>query len=205
MGRDRYDKGATPLNIEEKVLEIKELTFGFGKHKLYRDFSLTIKRGECAVLVGPSGSGKSTLLELIAGNLKMEKGYIGHGRISWIFQDPYSSFHHSYTIESQIYEVMTADNFDKNIKQLKLEPSLLKRYPHELSGGQLQRCSILRALAMEPELLLCDEPTSALDNVTQLETMRLLISLLDRMGLLLITHDMDLAHWAADKIIKLEN
>jgi len=56
---------------------------------------------------------------------------------------------------------------------------------------------------MKPDLLLCDEPTSALDNVVQLDTMKLIVSLLDRLGVLLITHDMDLAKWASDKIIKI--
>jgi peptide/nickel transport system ATP-binding protein len=89
------------------------------------------------------------------------------------------------------------------LKALDLAPELLERLPHELSGGQLQRCSIYRALRMEPELLLCDEPTSALDNITQLETMKILVGLLDRVGILLITHDLDLARWACDRIVDL--
>jgi len=72
--------------------------------------------------------------------------------------------------------------------------------PHKLSGGQLQRCSILRALLQEPDLILADEPTSALDNITQLEVMKLLMGFLDRVGILLITHDEDLATWCCDSI-----
>ncbi|WP_457607567.1 ATP-binding cassette domain-containing protein [Nitratifractor sp.] len=189
---------------EERVLSIENLSFSYeGKALLYRDFSLELRRGECVAIVGPSGSGKSTLFELIAGNLHPEKGRIYHGRIGWVFQDPYSSFHPSYSVESQIADVASREGAEERMEALALEPAMLKKLPHELSGGQLQRCSILRALLMEPDLLLCDEPTSALDNITQLETMKLLMQFLDRVGILLITHDMDLARWSSDRIVDL--
>ena len=88
--------------------------------------------------------------------------------------------------------------------KLQLSNDLLEKKPHELSGGQLQRCSILRAVLIKPDLLLADEPTSALDNITALETMKMLISFLDRFGILLITHDDALASWCSDKIINIE-
>jgi len=188
----------------ETVLKIEGLDFAYpGKSHLYREFSLELKRGECIGIVGPSGSGKSTLFELIAGNLSPETGRIEKKRIAWIFQDPYSSFHPSYSIREQIEEVAVRPEEGALLEALDLDPELLKRLPHELSGGQLQRCSILRALRMAPDLLLCDEPTSALDNITQLETMKILMRVLDRVGILLITHDMDLARWACDRIIDL--
>jgi peptide/nickel transport system ATP-binding protein len=187
----------------DAVLEIEGLTFAYeGKAPLYRDFSLKVGRGECVGILGPSGSGKSTLFELIAGNLVPHSGTIRRGRIAWIFQDPYSSFHPSYPIADQIEEVAVSEERSLH-ESLGLERKLLERLPHELSGGQLQRCSILRALRMEPDLLLCDEPTSALDNITQLETMKLLMRTLDRVGILLITHDADLARWACDRIVDL--
>ena len=189
---------------KKEVLRIESLCFAYGeKAPLYHDFSLRVRQGECVGIVGPSGVGKSTLFELIAGNLKAQRGTIERGRIAWIFQDPYSSFHPTYTIRKQIDEVATAPEDPGVMRSLDLTPELLDRLPHELSGGQLQRCSILRALRMEPELLLCDEPTSALDNIIQLETMKMLMGLLDRVGILLITHDMDLAHWACDRIVDL--
>jgi len=189
---------------EREILKIEGLQFGYpGKEPLYSNFSLTLHRGECVGVVGPSGSGKSTLFELIAGNLLPERGEIRRERIAWIFQDPYSSFHPSYPVREQIEEVAVTPGDETLLKALDLEAELLTRLPHELSGGQLQRCSILRALRMAPELLLCDEPTSALDNITQLETMRILMGFLDRVGILLITHDPDLARWACDRIIDL--
>ena len=186
---------------KEIVLDIKNLTFGYSDKLLLKDFSLQVRVGELVAIVGKSGSGKSTLFELIANNLKPLSGEIKRAEIGWIFQDPYSSFHPSYTILTQILEVAKDIEYNKYLKRLSLTKENLNALPHELSGGQLQRCSILRALLMKPKLLLCDEPTSALDNIVQLDTMKLLVSLLDEMGILLITHDKDLAKWGADKIV----
>jgi len=189
--------------MQDSVLKIENLSFGYGDKLLLKDFSLELKKGELVAIVGKSGAGKSTLFELIAGNLKPLAGEIKHKSIAWIFQDPYSSFHPSYTIKEQILEVAKDKDYKKYLDKLALDESIIDSLPHELSGGQLQRCSILRALLMKPDLLLCDEPTSALDNVVQLETMKLLVSLLQNLGIILITHDMDLAKWATKKIIKI--
>ncbi len=185
------------------VLKIENLSFGYNNKLLYKDFSLEVKRGELVAIVGKSGVGKSTLFELIANNLKPKKGKIEVKNIAWIFQDPYSSFHPSYKILEQILEVAKDRDYEKYLQELSLNKDILNSLPHELSGGQLQRCSILRALLMKPDLLLCDEPTSALDNIVQLDTMKLLISFLSKMGILLITHDLDLAKWSADRIIRI--
>ena len=109
-----------------------------------------------------------------------------------VFQDPYSSFHPSYAIINQIRDVASLEGMQTYLQIMSLDADLLEKLPHELSGGQLQRCSILRALLMKPDLLLLDEPTSALDNVTQLDVMQMLMEHLDRMGMLLITHEIDL-------------
>jgi len=168
---------------------------------LFENLSLTLKKGEIKAIVGESGAGKSTLFELILQNLKPLTGTIKSAKISQVFQDPYSSFHPSYTLLNQIEEVASLEGMHAILHTLNLEESLLLKLPHELSGGQLQRASILRAMLMRPELLLLDEPTSALDNVIQLEVMQMLLQNLDTMGMLLITHDMDLARWCADEII----
>ncbi len=183
------------------ALDIKNLTFGYSEKLLFNNFSLSVKKGELIAIVGESGIGKSTLFELIAGNLKPISGDIKADNIGWIFQDPYSSFHPSYKIKNQILDVAKIEEYKKYLKLLSLNEENLNSLPHELSGGQLQRCSILRALLMKPKLLLCDEPTSALDNIVQLETMKLLISLLDKMAIVVITHDLDLAKWATKRVI----
>lgn len=190
------------------VLSIKNLDFSYNNKKMiYKDFSLDLKKGELVCIVGESGKGKSTLFELICNNLKPQKGTIEVKKVSSIFQDPYSSFHPSFKILEQIKDVVDKKDLDDEIKklcgELTLDKKLLEKKPHELSGGQLQRCSILRSLLMKPELLLVDEATSALDNIIALEVMKLLIKYLDNCAILLITHDISLAKWCADKIIDL--
>lgn len=102
---------------------------------------------------------------------------------------------------NQIKDVASLVDLDNYLKEINLDYDLLLKLPHELSGGQLQRASILRAMLMKPELLLLDEPTSALDNVIQLEVMSSLVNNLNSMGMLLITHDLELAKWCADEIV----
>jgi len=188
----------------QSVLEIKNLTFGYSKEKiLFDNLSLSLKKGELKAIVGESGAGKSTIFELILKNLKPHKGSIKAMRASEVFQDPYSSFHPSYTLLNQIEDVASLEKLEYYLQNINLEKDLLFKLPHELSGGQLQRASILRAMLMEPDLLLLDEPTSALDNVIQLEVMQMLMKHLDGMGMLLITHDMELAKWCADEVIKI--
>jgi peptide/nickel transport system ATP-binding protein len=186
------------------VLEVENLSFGYKKDfLLFENLSFSLKKGEIKAIVGASGAGKSTIFELILKNLRPLKGTIESSFCSEVFQDPYSSFHPSYTLLNQISEVAKLDELDMYIKKLNLDYELLLKLPHELSGGQLQRTSILRAMLMKPDLLLLDEPTSALDNVIQLEVMRMFLDNLDNMGMLLITHDLDLAKWCADEIIML--
>jgi len=186
------------------LLHVKDLDFGYDpKTLLYKDFSLILKRGEVKAIVGASGSGKTTLFELILGNLKPFKGEIKVSKLSQVFQDPYSSFHPSYSIINQIEDVASLGGIEKYLEIMNLDVVLLNKLPHELSGGQLQRASIVRALLMKPDLLLLDEPTSALDNVIQLDVMQMLMSQLDHIGILLITHDSDLASWCADEIIEI--
>ena len=194
--------------MKNRVLNIQNLYFGYSKDKLiYKNFSLSLNKGEIIAILGKSGSGKTTLFELITKNLKPISGDIEVKKISSIYQDPYSSFHPTYTILDQIYDVV--DSIDNNeleyyLKKLSLKREILDTKPSNLSGGQLQRCSILRALLMKPDIILADEPTSALDNIIALDTMKILLKFLDNFGILLITHDEDLASWCSNKIIRLK-
>ncbi len=186
------------------ILEVKDLSFGYSAEKLlYKNFSLTLNVGEIKAVVGESGSGKSTLFEIILGNLKPLHGEVTSSRIAQVFQDPYTSFHPTYSVVNQIQDVADLGKLAYYLDEMGLERDLLDKKPHELSGGQLQRCSIVRALLMKPDLLLLDEPTSALDNVIQLDVMKLLLKHLDKTAMLLITHELDLAHWCADEIVEI--
>ena len=191
--------------MSERVLSVENISFAYPNSRfLYQDFSLHVEVGEVVAILGASGSGKSTLFELITQNLTLKHGTIRNGRIAQIFQDPYTSFHPTYTILNQIKDVASLEGFETICEALNLEKELLEKKPHQLSGGQLQRCSILRALLMKPDLILADEPTSALDNITGLHVMQLLVQFLDRVGILLITHDKNLASWCSDRIIELK-
>lgn len=188
------------------VLDIENISFGYTKDTLLlQNFSLSLKKGELKSIVGPSGAGKSTLFSLILGELKPHSGTIRVQSLSQVFQDPYSSFHPSYTIRNQISDVAELKGYEALLMRMGMEESYLDRLPHKLSGGQLQRCSILRALLMKPDLLLLDEPTSALDNLNQLDIMKLMVEQLDDMGILLITHDAGLAQWCSDQTITIGN
>lgn len=190
------------------VLNINNLTFYYKKENpIYKDFSLELNKGELVTIFGKSGSGKTTLFELICGNLKPITGTIKKSNIAMIFQDPFNSFHPTYSILEQIKDVVRKDfeeEMNELLPKLSLEKEILEKKTYQLSGGQLQRCSILRALLMKPDLLLVDEPTSALDNIIAYDVMKLLITLLDKCAILLITHDLDMASWCSDKIIRLE-
>jgi len=186
------------------VLDIENISFRYTKDiSIFDNFSLALGEGEIKAIVGRSGVGKSTLFELILGRLKPHSGSIIHERLSQVFQDPYSSFHPTYTIREQIRDVTSMEGYEVLLAQMGLEDSHLDTLAHKLSGGQLQRCSILRALLMKPKMLLLDEPTSALDNLNQLDIMKLILEHLEGMGVLLITHDQNLAQWCADEIILL--
>lgn len=193
---------------KENVLNIENLSFGYSsKNLIYKDFSLKVQRGELVCIVGKSGSGKSTLFELIASNLHPLRGSIEVKKIATIYQDPYSSFHPTYPIIEQINDVVDSylsEELQEILSALNLSCDLIEKKPHYLSGGQLQRCSILRAILMKPDIILADEPTSALDNIIALDTMKILITLLDKVGILFITHDRHLAKWCSDKIIDIE-
>lgn len=200
-------------NDKSIVLDINDLTFYYKKdNPIYKNFSLNLKQGELITIFGKSGSGKTTLFELIIGSLKPINGTINKENISMIFQDPFNSFHPTYKIFNQIKDVVKRDFTKKDfqieleslLEKLSLTKDILEKYTYQLSGGQLQRCSILRAILQKPKLLLVDEPTSALDNVIAYDVMKLIINLLDDCGILLITHDLDMAKWCSDKIIRLE-
>ena len=187
-----------------RVLDIENISFGYTKDTLLFDnFSLSLNTGEIKAIVGSSGVGKSTLFELILGHRKPLLGTIVSSPLSQVFQDPYSSFHPTYTVREQIMDVTSMEGYEILMEQMGLEEAYLDALPDKLSGGQLQRCSILRALLMKPKLLLLDEPTSALDNLNQLDIMKLIVNHIEGMGVLLITHDGDLAQWCADEIVTL--
>jgi peptide/nickel transport system ATP-binding protein len=170
--------------------------------------SFEISKGETLALVGESGCGKSTVARLIAGLYAPTEGRIEfHGaRLQMIFQDPYASLNPRWRVRKIIQEPMLFLKGGKPVGdllvQVGLSPDDAERYPHEFSGGQRQRISIARALAGEPELLICDEPTSALDVSVQAQILNLMADLQERLGLtyLFISHNLAVVSLVADRV-----
>jgi len=196
--------------------------------------SLTVKKGKTLALVGESGSGKSTLaktiirlLEPTSGNIDFAGQALGTYRrhakaicseLQIVFQDPYSSMNPRMLVRDILAEGMKAlgtqpchatreQRMIELLELVGLDKHSLNRYPHQFSGGQRQRISIARALAVEPQLIICDEPTSALDVSVQAQILDLLQSLQQRLGVsyLFITHDISVVSYIADDIAVMYN
>ena len=190
-----------------------------------------VGRGETFSLVGESGCGKSTVARLIvglyqptAGSIKYEGVEIGpveaaqdrkrmQPHMQMIFQDPYASLNPRWRVTDIVAEPIHVRGFSKNKKEIServgdllhqvgLSPADGERFPHEFSGGQRQRISIARALAGEPEFLVCDEPTSALDVSVQAQILNLMKELQNRLGLtyLFISHDLAVVYHVSTKV-----
>lgn len=197
--------------------------------KAVSDINLEIKEGETLGLVGESGCGKSTLGRVVMGIYEPTKGKIiydgkevhvkhANDRLNYakhaqmIFQDPYASLNPRMTVRDIIMEGMEIHNMydpqkrkervDELLELVGLNKEYANRFPHEFSGGQRQRIGIARALAIEPEFLVCDEPISALDVSIQSQVINLLIDLQKKLNLtfLFIAHDLDIVKYISDRI-----
>jgi peptide/nickel transport system ATP-binding protein len=196
--------------------------------KAVDDISLSIPRGTTFSLVGESGCGKSTIARLVIGlyqptngsveydGTPVHLGKIGHGaqkRMQMIFQDPFASLNPRWRVRDIIAEPLIAyglasdrQSLDRRVGELLEVVNLTvkdgNRYPHEFSGGQRQRISIARALASNPEFLVCDEPTSALDVSVQAQILNLMKDLQQEFGLtyLFISHDLAVVHHISDYV-----
>ncbi|MEU6016146.1 ABC transporter ATP-binding protein [Streptomyces sp. NPDC047515] len=175
--------------------------------------SLTVRRGETLGIVGESGSGKTTLGRMLVGLLEPTSGLLNRrARVQMVFQDPVSSLNPRRSIgESVADPLRAAGERDEAVirarvrdllKRVGLDPAQYDRYPHEFSGGQRQRVGIARALAAEPELIVCDEAVSALDVTTQAQVTALLAQLQRELGLALvfIAHDLAVVRQVSDRV-----
>jgi oligopeptide/dipeptide ABC transporter ATP-binding protein len=192
--------------------------------------SFDIRRGETLGLVGESGSGKTTAGRVLVGLIPVTSGSVtlfGHcisgadararlasvrSRLQLVFQDPYASLNPRMRIGNAIAEPLDiqgshsrrdrADRVAELLELVGLPKTSTERYPHEFSGGQRQRIVIARALALNPEFVVCDEPVSALDVSMQAQIVNLLLDLQDRLGLsyLFIAHDLAVVRAVSTRI-----
>ena len=198
--------------------------------ELLHDVSLEIKVGEAVALMGGSGSGKSTLARILLCLLPCDSGkiYFQEQEISnaagkdlknfrrnvqFISQRPESFLDPRQTLGSSLREAFTVFNLpydEEKIKEIldlvKLNAELLQRYPHQVSGGEIQRICLVRALLLEPKLLILDEPTSMLDISVQAQILHLLRDIRQekQLAYLFITHDKQLAKWLCDRVLHIE-
>ncbi|MBX5212128.1 ABC transporter ATP-binding protein [Rhizobium sp. NZLR11] len=223
-----------PQGSDEVLLRVEGLSAAYGTHKVLSDINVELPRGRTICVVGESGSGKSTLARSIAGLLPPTSGSVIYNgkqlpeslrnrdksilkKIQLVHQIPDTALNPRHTV-GEI--VSRAVRLFKNLKGdalvaetvrllelIELNETFYDRLPSELSGGQKQRICIARALAAEPELIICDEVTSALDQVVQEGILKLLADLQARLGVtyMFITHDINTVRAIADDVVVMKS
>lgn len=196
------------------------------------DISFTLPKGKCLGITGESGCGKSTLLKIIAGLLPLDKGSIyldnrlycsdkwlanPNKVVQYIFQNPETSLDPSMKIYEQLEEVVCSSGdcdvdypiemITKVLDLVDIDKEILKRYPHQISGGEAQRICIARVLLKDPKILLLDEPTSMLDVSIQASIINILkdIQKKTNMTYIFVSHDLEIIKLFCDYILIMHN
>jgi peptide/nickel transport system ATP-binding protein len=220
------------LYQHDPILKIENLEFSYEDKKVLNNISFNLFKGETLGLIGESGSGKSTIARSILNLNRFDKGQIIYNKkciktypntkfrrkIQLVFQDPYSSLNPEISIGYSIMEPMLAHKLYKTkkeskekvislLKQVNLTESDFNKFPYQFSGGQRQRIVIARALALNPEILICDESVSALDVTIQAQILNLLNHLKEKYSItiLFISHDLSVVKYMSDRVIILNN
>jgi NitT/TauT family transport system ATP-binding protein len=208
--------------MSEALIQAKGVTKTFGKGKkavtAIEDFDLVVKAREVVTLVGPSGCGKSTVLNMVAGFMSSTSGQIllngkpvtsVEPQCGMIFQSyalfPWMTVQQNVEFGPRVNRLPRAERLNRAKRYIEMVGlnGFEDAYPNQLSGGMLQRVALCRALANEPEVLLCDEPFAALDAMTRQVMQEELLRIVDRSGqtVLFITHSIDEALILSDRII----
>lgn len=197
------------------MLDVKNLSYRYGMNApVLQNISLHIADGERLALLGSSGRGKSTLALLLAGYLPLQEGSIaldgealpkgGYNPIQLIYQHPEKAMDPRWKVKDSLREAW--DVPDTLLRAIGAEPDWLTRWPNELSGGQLQRLSILRALSPKTRVLIADEITASLDPITQAQIWSVILQEVERhdMILIAITHNEALAQRICTRMVHVD-
>lgn len=205
--------------MENNLLQVKNIKKSFGETQVLKNLSMTLKKGEVISLIGQSGSGKSTLLraigqletwdfgEIIFQGAPLEKA--DQAKIGMVFQQfhlfPNKTVMENLTLAPVLLGKMTREEAEKKSDEILGRIGLLEKktaWPSALSGGQKQRVAIIRALMMNPEILLFDEPTSALDPAMVGEVLSLISEIRETgMTMMIVTHELGFAQEISDRIL----
>jgi len=202
-----------------EILKIEQVSKKYKKKLALNGVSFSLSAGEYLGIVGESGCGKSTLMQLVAGLEKPTSGRVVRQdklRLHMVFQNPAASFNPRMTIgrslrEGLLNQGMSTSEAKARIGQLLREYGLpeeyANRYPSQLSGGECQRAAIIRAVAVNPEVLICDEATSTLDVLHQRQIILLLYKLLQarKMAIIFVSHDLALVEKICTRIIVMKD
>lgn len=196
-------------------LKAEHVSFRYNRRSplLLEDVSLTVEDGERLAVISPSGYGKSTFVEILAGYLKPTTGRVlldgepisRTASIQLISQHPEEAINPRWRMGKVLAEAGEVDNETR--EALGLEPEWLERYPRELSGGEMQRFSVARALIANPKFILADEITTMLDAITQAQIWRYLMRASERkgIGLVVVTHNPYLAGRVCERVVDLRD
>ena len=194
------------------LIEVKDVSFRYNNGPwILKDVSLAIEEGELVALTGPSGYGKSTLAKIIAGYLTPEQGCVlwedkpleqkGFCPIQLVYQHPEKALNPRWKMKKSLYESGTPNQ--EILCEMGIQPKWLERWPNELSGGELQRFCVARALNSQTRFLIADEMSTMLDAINQAHIWKFIIKYAKKngMGILAITHNKFLAQQVATRII----
>ena len=198
------------------MLEAKDLSYRYGEDSpVLCNVSLRVADGERLALLGPSGRGKSTLALLLAGYLPLQKGTITldgaslpkdcYNPVQLVYQHPEKAMDPRWKVGDTLREAW--DVPEELLSAIGAEPGWLTRWPHELSGGQLQRLSILRALSPKTRVLIADEITASLDPITQAQIWSVILQEVEKHNMILIaiTHNEALAQRICKRMVHIED
>lgn len=206
----------TTTPSDTPLLTLDNLAISRGKKQLFSGLNLTLNQGQTVGLIGDSGIGKSSLGDVICGIIQPSSGSLqwhkqpARHQVLKLYQDPPSAFAQKITLGTLIDDVIKRHRLDKAqiaplMEALQLHPELLNRSSDSVSGGELQRIAIMRALLMKPVLLFADEVTNRLDPITQKTTLDLLTNACRQQNctLIIVSHDHDLTRHYCDTVIDL--